>query len=652
MSTTSLKGPQEKGDLFFRHTQKLDNRERLPVDEYSKKEHRYLLNHIPDSLEISRQSKIRQGFFFDEDATITLIEEKSAGTEKYIVFEQRRGFRDKIFREISAFEFDELWQKRNPHSIEKTVLEASDGIIEAEISIYHGRFEGLNILKLQEESSSEGFFKPDWIGRDLSESPDFEEISLATNQSITIENLLEPTTRRQYFKRVNGLETDFQIPEVDLPDGFCKLWTDIRGAYARLNRNPENRKILIVAVAGGSGSGKTAEVTNFLEKNLRLNLKILPIDMYYRGASWMEEQKAQGNEFNWDQPEALNLPLLLEHLSSLKKGEKVVVPEYDFTTSEPKILDEVSAKEREIDPSEVEVIVIEGLFALNDILNAHTDYKAFVNASMETRLMRRMIRDVAERGRSPESILSAFINTVEKMHNEYIQPTINNADLILNNNYNPQVEAQNSGFHEIQQKYRTNYSVGELVEMGASFIRSEIQQDIYYKPQDKDPIRSGEILRLRRITPLETKDKENKKTVFTYKGPIIHFENTTMRPYFEAFIDELTEENFSNIFTLSQKTIEKERTFFEFEGAKSTTTFTLDEVYTVIDSKKIYIGTFIEIGKVLEKHPKQTRKSPFHVLTEPPYTERDAKQLEVNELIEALGLNNDIPIIRSYFSME
>ncbi len=454
---------------------------------------------------------------------------------------------------------------------------------------------------------------------------------------------------QHYFKEVNGEQVE--IPQLDFPDQCCDFWRVVRRVYTKLNPDLNNITPVVIGVAGGSGSGKTTEVTAFLEKNLHLKQAIFSVDNYYRGKSWMNEQAEMGNHYNWDQPEALDLDLLKEHLAALRRGEKIVVPEYDFTVSEIKKLSPEQERIREIDPKNLDAIVIEGLFALHECLKDELHLRTFVNASMETRLMRRMMRDMAERGRSPDSILKAFIETVEPMHQKHIQPTITNADIIINNKYNSDVEPHYSGLHELQQKYKTNLTVEELKNLGAKFVKSENQTDIYYSPSDRNPVATGEILRLRTVSQINPNVFEKKQAIFSYKGPIISQENKTVRPYFECQADDKTVENFPNIFKDCKKTIEKSRDYFEFEGKNGTIPFTLDDVYSVINGQRIFMGTFIEIGKVFQSKKLKPRISPFIKTEVEPYSKNDLDSLDSAELIEALGLDNEIPTNLSYFEM-
>lgn len=633
---------------------------------------RFLLKQIPEDLKISRRQEVEQGYFFEGDATITI--ERKIEDENVLcsVSEVRRGIRDRIFKHITNEEFEKLWTDVRA-KIFKTVNIVEDEFpfgdkYQAEISTYHGHLEGLSVMTLDTEENQEvaPLFMPKWVGKDISHSPQFDEKAMALNQNIIRE--LNAIDEERFF-RMEGNEV-VEIPQLDLPNGFGVYWGMLRKAYTKLNNKTlpllpdgfrekwgmietkiEQKKPLVVGVAGGSGSGKTTEVTGFLEKNLHLKQVVFSMDNYYRGKKWMEEQAALGNHYNWDQPEALDLDLLREHLAALRRGEKIVVPEYDFTVSERKVLSAEDEKLREIDPTQLEVIIIEGLFALHESLINELDFKTFVNANMETRLMRRMIRDIAERGRSPDSILKAFIETVEPMHQKHIQPTITNADVILNNKYDSEVEPFYSGLHEIQQKYKTGLNREDLIGLGAKFIKSEEQTDVYYNPSDRNPVATGEILRLRTVHQNEGPLAGNKHSIFSFKGPILTQENKTVRPYFECHADGKTGDNFPKIFKDCQKNIKKRRDYFEFEGENGTISFTLDEVYTVINGQKIFMGTFIEIGKVIQSKKVKQRSSPFIKTEVEPYSQTDLDSLDSSELIEALGLENEIPTNLSYFEM-
>lgn len=175
----------------------------------------------------------------------------------------------------------------------------------------------------------------------------------------------------------------------------------------------------LIGIGGGSCSGKTT-----LAKELagRLRSVILPIDSYYRDLSLLSA--AEREQWNFDHPDALEWPLLVEHLSHLAAGESVLRPCYDFATHT-----RIKAS-RPVAPTEI--VVVEGILALHDAIPLDLyRLRIFVDAPRELRLQRRVMRDVAERSRTPESIASQFDATVQPMHQRYVEPTRPLADLVV-----------------------------------------------------------------------------------------------------------------------------------------------------------------------------------------------------------------------------
>ncbi len=180
----------------------------------------------------------------------------------------------------------------------------------------------------------------------------------------------------------------------------------------------------VVLLGGGSASGKTYVLKKVLEKLPKDKVAVISLDDYYKDFSILPiEERAK---VNFDHPKAFDWPLLNEQLSSLKNGHPIDKPIYDFVTHGRK-------KETErVEPKEL--IVIEGIMALvNKDLRDIGDLKVFINASREKRLVRRIDRDMRERGRTYESILEQYFTTVQPMFEEIIAPSEYYADLIINN---------------------------------------------------------------------------------------------------------------------------------------------------------------------------------------------------------------------------
>lgn len=172
------------------------------------------------------------------------------------------------------------------------------------------------------------------------------------------------------------------------------------------------KKPFILGIAGGSGSGKSYISKRILE---HVEGKILSVDDYYKNGS---------EGCNFDVPRQLDLELLREHLEMLQKGETIKKPIYDFKTH---------SRIGEEDFKVEGVIILEGLFALNNLFIDILDFRIFVEAPEEVRLERRMKRDVLERGRTGESVLKQWKETVEPNFVKHILPQKEIADLLILN---------------------------------------------------------------------------------------------------------------------------------------------------------------------------------------------------------------------------
>ena len=183
-----------------------------------------------------------------------------------------------------------------------------------------------------------------------------------------------------------------------------------------------NRPVLI-GVAGGSGSGKTTVVRRIIEAlGGADDVAVIHHDSYYRDASSLPPEERAG--INYDHPDSLETELLIRHLEGLLEGEAVDVPVYDFTNHVR--LD----RTQRVEPRPA--IILDGILILWDPrLRELMDVRLFVDADADVRLARRLRRDVQERGRSPQSVLDQYMETVRPMHLEFVEPSKRYADVIL-----------------------------------------------------------------------------------------------------------------------------------------------------------------------------------------------------------------------------
>ena len=181
-------------------------------------------------------------------------------------------------------------------------------------------------------------------------------------------------------------------------------------------------KPLVIGVAGGTGAGKTTVAQAILDRVGCERVAFVQHDAYYRDLSHlpMEERR----KVNFDHPDALENELLVSHLTMLKAGKPVDLPVYDFVTYTR------LARTYRVDPKGV--ILVEGLLLFADPqLRDLMDIKVYVDADADLRLVRRLNRDIQERGRSYESVIGQYLSTVRPMHLEFIEPSKRYADVII-----------------------------------------------------------------------------------------------------------------------------------------------------------------------------------------------------------------------------
>ena len=181
-------------------------------------------------------------------------------------------------------------------------------------------------------------------------------------------------------------------------------------------------KHIVIGVAGGTGSGKTTVSQAILDRVGSDQIAYLQHDSYYRDRSQVPpEERATAN---FDHPDALESELLAHHLASLKTGQTVQVPIYDFTTH--------TRKARTVAVEPRKVILVEGILIFTEkALRELMDIKVFVDTDSDVRFIRRLQRDINERGRTMESVIRQYTETVRPMHLEFVEPSKRYADVII-----------------------------------------------------------------------------------------------------------------------------------------------------------------------------------------------------------------------------
>ena len=181
-------------------------------------------------------------------------------------------------------------------------------------------------------------------------------------------------------------------------------------------------KSLVIGIAGGTGSGKTTVTNKILEHIDKDRIDVIQHDSYYKDISAHGGKRPE--EVNFDHPSSLETELLIRHIEELKRGRSIEVPIYNFTTHKR------MESTRHVDPREI--VIIDGILIFTDKrLRDLMDIKIFVDTDADERVLRRIRRDILERGRSIESVMQQYINTVKPMHLEFVEPSKVWADIII-----------------------------------------------------------------------------------------------------------------------------------------------------------------------------------------------------------------------------
>jgi uridine kinase len=178
----------------------------------------------------------------------------------------------------------------------------------------------------------------------------------------------------------------------------------------------------VIGVAGGSGSGKTTVVRRIVESIGDGQVTVLDHDRYYRDRNdlRLEERAA----LNYDHPDALETDLMVRHVTALRAGQAIDAPVYDFARHQRTAGTEAFLPRR--------VLIVEGILIFADAsLRSLMDLKVFVDTDDDTRFIRRLQRDVADRGRTMESVIDQYLGTVKPMHLEFVEPSKRYADIIV-----------------------------------------------------------------------------------------------------------------------------------------------------------------------------------------------------------------------------
>lgn len=180
--------------------------------------------------------------------------------------------------------------------------------------------------------------------------------------------------------------------------------------------------MLIIGIAGGTGSGKTTVVRKIINSFPAGEVAVIPQDNYYKDLSYMPMEER--SKVNFDEPDSIEWTLLVKQLKELKAGRSVDMPTYSYIscTRQPEV----------VPVKPVDVVIVEGILVLTDpVLREMLDVKCFVDADADERLIRVIARDCIERGRTPQMVIDRYESVLKPMHCQYIEPSKRFADLII-----------------------------------------------------------------------------------------------------------------------------------------------------------------------------------------------------------------------------
>ena len=180
--------------------------------------------------------------------------------------------------------------------------------------------------------------------------------------------------------------------------------------------------MLIIGIAGGTGSGKTTVVRKIIESLPAGEVVLLPQDSYYKDSSHVPVEERQN--INFDHPDAFETSLLVEHLKALKAGRSIQCPVYSYVDH--------NRTDETVEVFPTKVIIVEGILIFQDpTLRDMFDIKIFVETDADVRILRRALRDIRDRGRTLESVITQYLTTVKPMHEQYVEPSRKYADIIV-----------------------------------------------------------------------------------------------------------------------------------------------------------------------------------------------------------------------------
>jgi uridine kinase len=570
--------------------------EQITSSQSSKKreiERKFIVTELPD-LSKFYHYEIKQVYISITEGTERRIRQKTFARHKEFFITEKStepGLdRGEVEEQISEQKFRALLSLAIFPPTEKTRYEIPYGRHKIELDVFHGRLDGLVITEVEFKSNAAAnkFHPPKDMRIDVTNDERYRNRNLARDgipKDIRLEAMLRRNDPKRYGLN-DGVQEAIDLVKKKLADG---------------------NKIVLVGVAGGSASGKSSTVAKKIIEAFGSDAILISIDDYFKDLGEISKMPKVNGFINYDTPNAVQLSLVWEHVHRLRKGFTVSKPTYDFKTGISK------PRAEKITPRKV--IVLEGLHALTN--PKAFDVKVFVEASEFTEIIRRLPRDALRTDLQPSDSLSYFCKVGYPMQEQHVDPTRKNADLIIVNEYNPEIESQKTGIVDNQVKFRRSIDENSLIRLHAMRRSTVTQEDQYYETHESVSSEFANMLRIR---------IENGKPIFSYKGPSPS-KVPRKQSRFEFMFADGVEELRTAMEAISNGTsgsITKERSIYTYNGV----TINVDRSVvgkTISGTKEL--GSFVELS----------------------YIDEDVEAGTVDLITKSLGLTK--PIHKQYIEM-
>lgn len=300
--------------------------------------------------------------------------------------------------------------------------------------------------------------------------------------------------------------------------------------------------VILIGIAGGSGSGKTSQVAQGIARAFPGIATIISMDDYFRS-----NRLLQSKGIVWDDPRAIDLDRLANDLHSLQNGESASIPVYDFNTGE-------SERTQLVTPRPL--IILEGLFTLHEPVYSLLDFSLYVDVDVHGQIIRRLLRDVKRGVLTPDMNLRYMAETVIPLHEQFVASTKSKANLVLDNEYRPETESTARRFDSTQEKVSGWPEPSALYEVQAEYVATAFQEDTYFEGVNNEFVTSNQIFRVR---------QEQERFTLTYKGPDLR--GSGERFIFSCSLEAATVRALRKIYSEVIATVTKERRLYLLNGA-------------------------------------------------------------------------------------